>query len=179
MSDNTLKPLEVTRNAVTLTFSPTDYLRGKRKAEGLQYLSPGDVNKDTLQDYIKWLGEDDFYGMVNAISRKNWIDTQDAVLENNQGTYSDVLHKQYLEELSTRGETLEDIDNKLKAANNEMIELLPKVSAAQANNDLAAQAALMGEFMKITEQVKKLTVAYNSKKRAPRKTKEEEVEANS
>lgn len=174
MSDINLKPLEINRNGVALTFSPTDYLRGQRKKDGLQYLSPGDIGAETLQSFIQWLGEDDFYGMVNAISRKNWIDTQDAVLENNSGEYNETLHKQYLEELSTRGETLEDIDTKLKAANSKMIDLLPKVASAQSANDLQAQANLMGEFMKITEEVKKLTVAYNSKKRAPRKVKEED-----
>lgn len=158
----------VKRNDQEITFSPTEFKRGKNKEAGIKYPHTGDITAETLPILQKFLGDEDFFGFVSEGWRL-WVQsTYNSVLETNGGKFSDDLFRKFMEELSTRGETKDIIEQKLKELREQMFAVQAKAEAPDAD-----MAACMAEFMAITKEVKKYDAILASKKRV-RKVKSSE-----
>ena len=171
---NAVNSFDVTRNNTTVAFSPTDFTRGERKKEGIKYPSTGEITSETLDSFRAWLGEDNFFGLINAPWRTWQIGVFDAVLKNSpNGEFSETLAKQYLEELSTRGETIAEIDQKIAECSAKLQAFADRFQEASASGSMEKVMQITQEFTKLSEESKKLAVLRGSKQRV-RKSKEDE-----
>jgi hypothetical protein len=166
-----VKDINTKRNNQELIFSPTDFQRGKKKEAGIKYPYTGDITEDTLGVFRTYLGDEDFFGLINENWRLTVQSIYNAVLENNQGKFNDEIFKKYIEELSTRGETKDEIEQKLKGLRDQMFAV-----QAEAEADGADVAVCMGKFLAITKEVKKYDAILASKKRV-RKVKSEDEDS--
>lgn len=165
------KDLSITRNGVTLVFSPTDFKRGANKTAGIKY--PGvEVTKETLQNFIEWMGEEDFYPFLNARVSQLWQNVYYAATDDGKKVWSAEENAKMLEKLSTRGETKAEIDAKVKALIADLNN--PEILMAMNGNDPTAKIAALEKFMKISADLKKFSDILESKKRV--KTGDEEEE---
>jgi len=153
--------LTVKRNEVEVDFPPTNFARGKRAQEGIKYPSTGDITEETLGKLKKWLGDENFFGMLNEAWRLWQQQVFNAVLSNNDDVFAESLWKQYMEELSTRGESMEDLEIKLGAINDSFVKIVDEMQS----NPSADIMQLKSEFVRLSEEAKKIKTAINSKKR--------------
>lgn len=171
MSASANTPIEVTRNNVTVTFNPTDFARGAKKEAGIKYPGFPEVTAETLDTIREFLGEDNFFGIVNEQLRL-WA----------QGTYNssvvkdsfdENLFKNFMTELSTRGESREEIESALKTLNESLFAVMAK---AQGTEDVGAKLAALTEFSGITDKIRKYNNILESRKRGPRKAKDADTD---
>lgn len=165
--------IEVTRNGVSLTFAPTEFSRGEKKKLGIKYPYTGDISAETLDAFRKWLGDENFFGMINEGWRLWDQSIYNSVLKNNADTFKGDTFKEYAQELSVTSETLKDLNDKIGVLTGSLTELTTKAFAAQQAGDANAQLALMSEFMKISDEMKLVNTKIQSKKRV-RKVKADE-----
>lgn len=167
------KPLSITRNGVSITFSPTAFKRGELKINEIQY--PGvEVTEETLDDWIKWHGMEDFLPWFNARIAQLHQQVWKAATDDGKKNWSAEDNASYLEKLSTRGETKAVIDAKVKALIADLNN--PEILMAMNGNDAGAKLAAFEKFMKISADLKKFSDILDSKKHV--KTGDEEEEAN-
>jgi hypothetical protein len=162
--------LSVSRNGKTLVFSPTEFKRDPNKSLGIKFPSL-EVTKETIQDYISWHGEEDFYPFFNAQLSKLFQSVWKAAIDD-KGIWSESDNRTMLEKLSTRGESKSVIEAKVADLIKEL------------NNPDLMQAILMGEgdakvvalqsFTRISAELKKFSDALENKKRVKNDDNEEE-----
>lgn len=178
MSASAEKELIVTRtpeqgaNAETsVTFVPTPFAKGKKKELGIKYPAFPVVSAETLDIARNFFGDENFFSMLNNEIRL-WIQqTYNAVVEVQGGEFDESLFIKYVTELSTRGETKDEIEQALAKLRTEMLEVLAKSETATTD---AEKLQYLGEFQEISKKVKKYSALLESKKRVPRAAKEEE-----
>lgn len=166
----------------TITFSPTAFLRGDNKTANIQYPSPGDITDETLPVIKNWLGNDNFFGVLNEALRLWWQQVFNSVVENNNGQFDETLCKQYLQDLSTRGESMGDLEDKLRALGTDLANVSEKMlkfisSPAKTPQEQQEMAKIVGEFQKIKADSQKYSKAIESKKRI-RKSKKTDSDDN-
>lgn len=153
--------LTVKRNEVEIDFPPTAFVRGKRMQEGIKYPSTGDITEESLPQLRKWLGDENFFGMINENWRLWQQQVFNSVLSNNNDTFDATLWTSYMEELSTRGESMEELETKLAGINDSFVKIVDEMQA----NPTADMNVLKEEFMRLSGEAKKIKVAIGSKKR--------------
>jgi hypothetical protein len=167
--------ITVERNGVNLTFPPTDFNRGEKKKLGIKYPYTGDVTSETLEVFRKWLGDENFLGMVNEGWRL-WVQSlYNSVLKANNDVFKADVFAEYAKDLSVTSETIKDLQDKIGELTTRLTELTTKAFSAQSSGDTGAQLALMSAFMKISDELKLVNTKIQSKKRV-RKVKGEEGE---
>lgn len=166
------RDITVTRTGnqeVSVVFPATPFARGARAKDGIKYPAFPEVTPETMEAARNFFGDDNWFPMINE-SIRLWVQgTFDAVIENNGGVFDEATFIKYMQELSTRKENKDQIESKLKELQGQLVEVAAK---AQANPGDAAK--FMGEFMSITAEIKRWNVVLESKKRMPRKPKNEE-----
>lgn len=168
------KDLPIKRNGITVVFSPTEFKRGSNKTAGIKY--PGmEVTKETLQNFIEWMGEEDFYPFLNARVSQLWQNVYYAATDDGKKAWSAEDNASMLEKLSTRGESKAVIDAKVKALIADLNN--PEILLAMNGNDPAAKIAALEKFMRISADLKKFSDILESKKRVKTGDEEEENEA--
>lgn len=166
---NATTELTVTRNGKSLVFTPTPFKKGEKKKQELNY--PGlEITKENLNDFIEFMGDEDFFPLLNAKTSQLFQSVYDASTKNGTSDWLAKDNAEMLEKLSTRGETKAVLEEKLKDLRNELIELTPIMM--DVSNTEHGKAML--RFAAIVAETKKLSDALESKKRVKSDDDEEE-----
>ncbi len=165
--------IKVVRNDQEITFSPTAFERGKRAEAGIMYPYTGDITEATLTAFRKFVGAENFFGMLNENWRLWMQGFFNAVLKDSNGVFDPEKFKAYVIELAVSSDTIKDLQAKLEKLTDSLNALVPASAQAQAEGNLAKVAELMGQFMPIVSQMKAINLQIANKKR-PRANADED-----
>ena len=166
--------IEVTRNDTPITFTPTNFAKGAKAKLGIKYPYTGDINEETLSIFRKWLGDENFFGLLNEGWRL-WIQSlYNSVLENDpQKAFNATTFKEFASDLTVTSDTLEDLRNKSLALQEKL-----NVVAGKASSGTGDVASYLREFISLTEEMKAINTKMMNKKRTKKVKPEPEEEDN-
>ena len=180
--------IPVVRNDIIKTHVPTGFKRGERKDRGDVFPCFSiDKSPESLAEFVSYYGLDNVVETLNSsytINCQQIAAVVEKELKENMGLVPDSseynskyveLITKYLSELTTRGETISELEEANDKINTQLADLVAKQTEAASVGDMVTVVGLLAEVMKMTETIKKNHLAIASKQRK-RKTGDESEE---